>query len=125
MVRAVVIATMKEPIIGLPMEASGVRAARIVHELVKPKIIKPKEILINDISPSAIKLAKKNVKSKRATFFVEDASVFLRKNKPFDYIDIDPFGTPNQFLDAACQGIRKDGITQDSLRQVKEHGHAH
>jgi len=35
---------------------------------------------------------------------------FLINNKPFDYMDIDPFGTPNPFLDAACRSLKSDGI---------------
>ena len=33
--------------------------------------------------------------------------------------------TEDSLQQVHLEGIRKDGITQDSLRQVKEHGHAH
>ncbi len=103
-----VLATMDGPRIGLPMEASGVRAARIEQELITTGLLRPRSLMVNDINPRAIEIAKRNVQN--AVFSVEDASVFLRKNRPLDYIDIDPFGTPNPFLDAACQALRNGGV---------------
>jgi tRNA (guanine26-N2/guanine27-N2)-dimethyltransferase len=103
--------------IGLPMEASGIRAARILHELVAPGFLNPKLIALNDISEKAIGFAKKNIDAtrgdfdeKRITFSATEANVFLRQSRGFDYIDIDPFGTPNPFLDSAVQRINRDGI---------------
>ena len=103
--------------IGLPMEASGLRAARILHEIVEQGHITPALIAVNDISKKAIDFAKKNVShnigtfdSSKVTFSIADASQFLRSSAGFEYIDIDPFGTPNQFLDAAVQRISREGI---------------
>ncbi len=104
------IATLHDPIIALPMEASGVRAARIVHELVEPGHLAVREIAINDLSQQAIETARRNVRHPAATFSVADASVFLRTRRPADYVDVDPFGTPNPFLDAAVRGVRRGGI---------------
>ena len=42
--------------------------------------------------------------------FNEDANLFLLNSKGFDYIDIDPFGTPNPYLDSACKRISREGI---------------
>jgi tRNA (guanine26-N2/guanine27-N2)-dimethyltransferase len=39
-----------------------------------------------------------------------DANRFLLLSPGFDYIDIDPFGSPNPFLDAACMRIARNGI---------------
>jgi tRNA (guanine26-N2/guanine27-N2)-dimethyltransferase len=109
--------TMDRPRIGLPMEASGVRAARILHELVGPGHLDPKEIAVNDRSDLAIQFAKRNLARVRGTyseerihFTTKDASIFLREAIGFDYIDIDPFGTPNPFLDAAVQRVARSGI---------------
>jgi tRNA (guanine26-N2/guanine27-N2)-dimethyltransferase len=103
--------------IGLPMEASGLRAARILHELVTPGHISPNFIAVNDLSPHAIDFAKKNIAhnigsfdSAKVNVTVNDASQFLRSSPGFDYIDIDPFGTPNPFLDSAIQRISRTGI---------------
>ncbi|MDD9952841.1 MAG: hypothetical protein OXR66_00730 [Candidatus Woesearchaeota archaeon] len=112
-----VLATMKDPSICLPMEASGVRAARILNELVNEHIIVPKKLAINDISPTAIDFAKRNVEKNRGNypkksivFSVNEANKFLLSQKHYDYIDIDPFGTPNPFLNTAVQRIQRNGI---------------
>jgi tRNA (guanine26-N2/guanine27-N2)-dimethyltransferase len=101
------------PRIGLPMEASGIRAARIINELVSPGHLSPKLIALNDLSEHAIGYAKKNMQHytfEHVQFTVNEANLFLRQSPGFDYIDIDPFGTPNPFLDSACQRIFRNGI---------------
>ncbi|MEM3127338.1 MAG: tRNA (guanine(10)-N(2))-dimethyltransferase, partial [Candidatus Woesearchaeota archaeon] len=50
-----------------------------------------------------------NIKSKIIISNTE-ASKFLLESTGFDYIDIDPFGYPGPFLDAACKRISRDGI---------------
>lgn len=104
--------------IGLPMEASGLRAARILRELAQPKKISIKRMRVNDRSPEAIEYAKENIALNKdgiddaellnITLSTTDANIMLREEH-FDYIDIDPFGTPNPFLDAACQSIERGG----------------
>ena len=88
------------------------RAARFLLELNKGKI---KNISINDSSQKAIALAKKNfrlngISLNKANFSMQDASIFLLNSAGFDYIDIDPFGSPNPFLDAAIKRISRGGI---------------
>ena len=39
-----------------------------------------------------------------------DASQLLLASTGYDYIEIDPFGSPNTFLDAACKRISREGI---------------
>ena len=74
-----------------------------------------KEILFNDINKIAVKTIKKNItlnklpKSK-IKIFNQDANLFLLENKGFDYIDIDPFGSPNPFLDAAIKSLSRNAI---------------
>lgn len=97
-----------------PLAASGVRSIRFQKELPKNKI---KKIYINDCNKSAIKSIKENLtlnkinhKNKKISITQQDASLFLLNSTGFDYIDIDPFGTPNPFLDSACRRIARDGI---------------
>jgi len=95
-----------------PLAATGVRAARFLLELSKGKI---KNISINDSSQKAIALTKKNfrlnnIALKKASFSVQDANIFLLNSAGFDYIDIDPFGSPNPFLDASIKRISRGGI---------------
>ena len=98
-----------------PLAASGVRSIRFLKELTKNKI---KKICINDYSSDAIKLIKQNLtlnkiqykNNKKIKISKYDANLFLLKSSGFDYIDIDPFGTPNPFLDSACKRIARDGV---------------
>jgi tRNA (guanine26-N2/guanine27-N2)-dimethyltransferase len=66
-----------------------------------------KEIICNDANPKAVEYAKQNFSGRIEN---TDANVFLHSNGAFDYIDIDPFGSPNPFLDAACQNLALKGI---------------
>ena len=98
-----------------PLAASGIRSIRFLKELNKNKI---KRIYINDHSNDAVKLIKENLalnkinykNDKRIKLSCEDANMLLLNSTGFDYIDIDPFGTPNPFLDAACRRIARNGV---------------
>ena len=94
-----------------PLAGSGVRSIRFLLELKKSKI---KEAAVNDASKTAVKNVRKNVRLNRCggrvKIFNQDANFFLLQNKPFDYVDIDPFGPPTPFLDSASRAISRDGI---------------
>jgi len=96
-----------------PLAATGIRSIRFLKELNKNKI---KIICINDNGKKAVNSIKHNLKlnkipiNKKIIVSNEDANLFLLKSSGFDYIDIDPFGTPNPFLDAACKRLARDGI---------------
>jgi tRNA (guanine26-N2/guanine27-N2)-dimethyltransferase len=95
--------------IGLPLGGSGVRAVRFLKELPKSKI---KEIWVNDINKESVKIIKDNLKLNkvRAKVFNKDANMSMLESKGFDYIDIDPFGSPNIFLDSAVKRLGRKGI---------------
>ena len=98
--------------IALPLAGSGIRALRIIKELPKNKI---KKIYINDYSEQAIKNIKENLKlnkipHSKVSLSNTEANLFLLRSKGFDYIDIDPFGTPNPFLDSAVKRLARDSI---------------
>jgi tRNA (guanine26-N2/guanine27-N2)-dimethyltransferase len=97
--------------IGLPLEASGVRGIRFFKELKKGKI---KKIYFNDYSESAVKAMKENLKlnhiKSKFELTKKDANIFMLESSGFDYIDIDPFGSPNQFLDSAVKRLARGGI---------------
>ncbi len=40
----------------------------------------------------------------------EDANLFLMKSKGFDYIEIDPFGSPNPYLEFSVKRLSRGGI---------------
>ena len=95
------------------LAASGIRSIRFIKELNKGKI---NEISINDYSKDSIKLINENLKinkikkNKKIKVTNSDANLFLLNSTGFDYIDIDPFGTPNPFLDCAVKRLARDGI---------------
>jgi tRNA (guanine26-N2/guanine27-N2)-dimethyltransferase len=95
----------------LPLAGSGVRGIRFLKELSRSKI---KKVYFNDGNPMAAKYIKRNLRINkiRSRFAVAntDANLFLRSHDLFDYIDVDPFGTPNPFLDAAIQRLNHSGI---------------
>ncbi len=95
-----------------PLAASGVRSIRFLKELSKNKI---SSIHINDYSKDAISSIKENfklnkIKSTKVQVYNKDANIFLLESFGFDYIDIDPFGTPNLFLDASIKRLARNGI---------------
>jgi len=95
-----------------PLAASGIRSIRFLSELSKNKI---DSIFVNDGSKYSYKNIKQNLKlnkinNRRITLKNEEANSFLLQNKPFDYIDIDPFGTPVYFLDSAVKSLARNGI---------------
>ena len=95
-----------------PLAGSGIRSIRFIFELKKSKI---KTISINDYSNKAVKSIKKNIqlnkiKNKKIKISNCDANLFILNSKGFDYIDIDPFGTPNPYLDSAVRRISREGI---------------
>jgi tRNA (guanine26-N2/guanine27-N2)-dimethyltransferase len=97
------------------LAGTGIRAIRFLAELPKGKI---ESITINDNSEEATKLVKKNIAANKKVIgkkaaiktTTKDASILLLESNGYDYIDIDPFGTPNPFLDAAIRRLARDGI---------------
>jgi len=99
--------------IGLPLAGSGVRGLRFIKELPKDKV---QSVSFNDSNPSAVKAIKRNLRlnglkaSGKINVGVNDANLFLLESKGFDYIDIDPYGSPNPFLDSTVRRISRGGI---------------
>jgi tRNA (guanine26-N2/guanine27-N2)-dimethyltransferase len=87
---------------------SGARAVRLAVEtsLIHDGV----GILGTDINPSSIELAVNNSMQNRVEvkFFNRDLNEFLVKER-FSYIDIDPFGSPVQFLRSAICGVLNGG----------------
>jgi len=93
------------------LAGSGVRGVRFANEILNCELGQF-EVIINDYNPEAYKLIKKNIeinKLKNAIPKNEDINSLLVRNK-FDYIDIDPFGTPIPFLDSSTRMLRNNGI---------------
>ena len=93
-----------------PLAGSGVRGIRILKEI---KGIE--NIVFNDVNSESVKLIKKNLRLnkiiKKSEIKKQDARILLFENKSsFDYIDIDPFGSPIKYLEASAFAIRHKGL---------------
>lgn len=97
--------------IALPLAGTGVRGVRFLKELPKGII---KEVFFNDNSENAINLIKKNLElnniKDKFSISHNDANIFLVNGFGFDYIDVDPFGSPNPFLSNSIMRLSRDGI---------------
>ncbi|KAG7190364.1 hypothetical protein KM043_006475 [Ampulex compressa] len=93
------------------LSATGLRSIRYAKEV--PAI---KKIIANDISANAVESITNNVRHNEVEHLVvpnhEDATLFMYRNKKsvFDAVDLDPYGCPTPFLDAAVQCISDGGL---------------
>ncbi len=88
------------------MTATGSRAVRIANE------VPDTEVVANDINPGTVPFIEENIRINNLTncrVSRENLHVLLAK-EVFDYIDIDPFGSPVPFLHSAIQGCKRGGI---------------
>jgi len=89
---------------------TGARTVRLLKETPKKTF---KEIFINDVNPKAVKLIKSNVKTNKLSNVKvshNEATLFMMGLNMIDYIDIDPFGSPVNFLDTAMRRLAKNGV---------------
>ena len=101
-----------------PLAGSGIRSLRFLKELPRGKIgrifVNDKKENFPDIFQQYLRF--NGLKTKDVVIGNEDAELFLlSQHTPefcgyFDYIDIDPFGSPNPFLAAAVERIKRGGI---------------
>src|SRR3989344_8740737 len=80
--------------------ASGIRAKRFLIEA------NAKEIVATDINS---KLLNKNLKDTLIEVVEKDANEVMNERK-FDFIDIDPFGSPSGFIEKAVYSLNKNGV---------------
>lgn len=93
----------------------GARAIRVAKEI--PSIDK---VVLNDLNPVALTVAKKSAKingvEDRCEFSQKDVHVFLSKrdifNKKERYViaDLDPFGSPSPFVDSLVRAVTDSGL---------------
>lgn len=90
------------------LSAGGARGIRILNESGNIS-----ELHLNDMNPKAVKETKENLKinNLKAEVTNMDSREFLASTKKlFDYIDIDPFGSPNPFLELSASKLRNKGF---------------
>jgi tRNA (guanine26-N2/guanine27-N2)-dimethyltransferase len=90
-----------------PLSGSGIRTLRYLNE-----VSGDFQALMFDANPTAVEMAEKNIESlgfeKRCEVRRGDAKLLLiseSRGKRFDYVDVDPFGSPAPFLNAAIQSL--------------------
>ncbi len=90
-----------------PLAGSGIRTLRYLREIQGDF-----EAVMFDTNPNAIEVIQRNIAlndlEDRARIVRGDARVLLleeSKGKRFDFVDVDPFGSPAPFLNAAVQSI--------------------
>lgn len=103
----------KEVLVCEPLTGCGLRGVRFAVEVEGVQ-----RVSVNDINPKAAELASFNAKlngvDDRVEVVNEDANLFLNKHaaprKRFHYVDVDPFGSPVPYLDAAIRALRSGGL---------------
>jgi tRNA (guanine26-N2/guanine27-N2)-dimethyltransferase len=96
-----------------PLAGCGVRSLRLAIE-----VRGVNKVILNDISAEAAKLAQYNAHlnclDNKVDVANEDANLLLSRyaapRKRFDYIDIDPFGSPIPYLDSTLRALRDGGL---------------
>ncbi|MDR1690906.1 MAG: tRNA (guanine(10)-N(2))-dimethyltransferase [Candidatus Methanoplasma sp.] len=88
------------------MSATGSRAVRIANE------VKNTHVTANDVDPKAIPYIEQNIALNSLSNCVhsnKDLHILLSEQS-FDYVDLDPFGSPVPFIQSAIRGCKKKGI---------------
>lgn len=95
------------------LAASGLRSIRYALEI--PRV---ESILANDFSERAFTSIQENVKRNEVAGKVvpslREATMLMYEHREplserFDVIDLDPYGSPSQFLDSTLQCVRDGG----------------
>ena len=97
------------------LSASGLRSVRFALEI--PGL---REVVANDLDSCAVKFIRQNVAHNNVQGLVTpshgDASLVMYTekvnyaSKRYHTVDLDPYGSPSQFLDAAVQSVSDRGI---------------
>lgn len=96
-----------------PFTGCGIRGIRFALEV--DGLLK---VVLGDINPKAARLAQFNVRchnlEERVLVLNKDANLLLSQHaipyKRFDFIDIDPFGSPAPYIDSAIRALRNGGM---------------
>ena len=96
------------------LAASGLRSIRYALEI--PRV---EWVLANDLSDKAFRSIQSNVGHNgvegKVLPSLREASMLMYEHREpvterFDVIDLDPYGSPSQFLDSTVQSVKDGGI---------------
>jgi tRNA (guanine26-N2/guanine27-N2)-dimethyltransferase len=70
------------------------------------------EVMVNDYSPKAFDTINKNIAANKLENVQSSCLEYnaLLSDRSFDWIDIDPFGSPVKFIDLAVQRLARNGV---------------
>lgn len=94
-----------------PMTATGVRAIRYASECSNVE-----SVTASDVNPTSVDFANRMVQLNRLTERIKvthaDAVTLLQNHMEsrFDFVDLDPFGSPSPFFERTLQCTAEDGI---------------
>lgn len=96
-----------------PMCGTGVRGIRIALEV--PDV---SQVVLSDVNPKAVQLASENARLNKVSGKVRirwmEANLLLslhsNPNSRFDYIDLDPYGSPVKYVDSTLRAINHGGL---------------
>ncbi len=93
-----------------PLAGVGARGTRYAKEVEGVS-----KVLVNDRSSEAFELINHNIELNGLISLMEahneDANTLLWGNRGrFDFVDLDPFGSPAPFIDAACSALIRKGM---------------
>jgi tRNA (guanine26-N2/guanine27-N2)-dimethyltransferase len=103
----------REVSVSEPLTGCGLRGVRFAVEVDGVRMVS-----VNDINPKAAELASLNAELNGVENLVEvdnkDANLFLSEHAAprnrLHYVDVDPFGSPVPYLDAALRALRSGGL---------------
>lgn len=104
-VSVMVLNALNKKIILDGLAGTGIRGVRIANEV-------GGNVVINDGNKEAYEIIKRNIKLNNLdNAFAENKNLnTLLSESRYDYIDIDPFGSPAPFIDSAMKAMKKDGV---------------
>jgi len=95
-----------------PMCGVGVRGVRLALEA------RVGNVILGDLNPSGVQMSEENARRNgvqdRVSVRYMDVNLMLNLHSSpmhrFDYVDVDPFGSPSEFLDSTVRATRDGGI---------------
>jgi len=91
------------------LAGTGARGIRIAKEC------KVKKVFLNDFSEDNLKFMEENtclnsIQNKVEFFNLDTNFLLSEKIRTFDYIDIDPYGSPTYYFDSSARAIKRKGF---------------
>ncbi len=86
------------------MAGTGIRGLRIAKET-------RWKVVLNDISKKNVRMQEENAKANSVDVEIMNDDYFCAvSSRKWDYIDVDPFGSPSGLVDAAIMNLKNNGI---------------